>query len=110
MEKKKVLKIVGWVVFGLFAAAVIVSFVFNKKIFGAETIFVPTEGQDGFVNYMMSRGFPAIIRTVQIVVIAVAASIILSLLYHLFLIIDITVHIDAAISPITVVSNAASNE
>ena len=80
MDKKKVLKIVGWVVFGLFAAAVIVSFIFNKKIFGAETIFVPTEGQDGFVNYMMSRGFPAIIRTVQIVVIAVAASIILSLL------------------------------
>lgn len=80
MEKKKILKIVGWVTFGLFAAAVIVSFIFNKQIFGAETIFVPTEGQDGFVNFMMSRGFPAIIRTVQIVVIAVAASIILSLL------------------------------
>lgn len=80
MDKKKILKIVGWVVFGLFAIAVIISFIFNKQIFGAETIFVPVEGQDGFVNYMMSRGFPAIIRTVQIVVIAVAASIILSLL------------------------------
>ena len=80
MNKKKVFKIIGWVVFGLLAAGVIVSFVFNKKIFGSETIFVPIEGQGEFVNYMMTRGFPAIIRTVQILVIAAAASIILSLL------------------------------
>ena len=80
MEKKKVLKIIGWVVLGLLTAGVIVSFVFNKKIFGNETIFVPVEGQGDFVNYMMTRGFPAIIRTVQVVIIAAAASMILSLL------------------------------
>ena len=80
MEKKKVIKLIGWIVFGLFAAGVIVSFVFNKQIFGSETIFVPIEGQGDFVNYMMTRGFPAMIRTVQIVVIAAAAFFLLSLL------------------------------
>ena len=80
MEKKKILKIVGWIVLGLLAAGVIISFVFNKKIFGSETVFVPVEGQGDFVNYMMTRGFPAIIRTVQIIVIAAVAYILLSLL------------------------------
>ena len=80
MEKKKILKLVGWIVLGLFAVGVVISFVFNKKIFGSETIFVPIEGQGEFVNYMMVTGFPAIIRTVQIIVIAAVASIILSLL------------------------------
>ena len=80
MEKKKVIKLIGWIAFGLLAAGVIVSFIFNKKIFGSETIFVPVEGQGDFVNYMMTRGFPAIIRTVQVVIIAAAASMILSLL------------------------------
>ena len=80
MEKKKVIKLIGWIAFGLLAAGVIVSFILNKKIFGSETIFVPVEGQGDFVNYMMTRGFPAIIRTVQVVVIAAAASMILSLL------------------------------
>ena len=83
MEKKKVLKIIGWIAFGLLAAGVIVSFVFNKKIFGSETIFVPVEGQGDFVNYMMTRGFPTMIRTVQIVVIAAAAFFLLSLLAKL---------------------------
>ena len=84
MEKKKVIKIIGWVVLGLLAAGVIVSFVFDSKIFGAETVFVPIAGQGNFVNYMMTRGFPAIIRTVQVVIIAAAASMILSLLAKIF--------------------------
>lgn len=80
MEKKKVMKIVGWVIFGLLAAGVVVSFVFDNRIFGAQTVFVPIQGQTDFVNYMMTRGFPAMIRTVQIVIIATAAFWILSLL------------------------------
>ena len=80
MEKKKILKLVGWIVLGLLAVGVVISFVFNKKIFGSETVFVPIEGQGEFVNYMMVTGLPAIIRTVQVVVIAAVASIILSLL------------------------------
>ena len=80
MDKKKIFKIIGWVLFGLLAIGVVVSFVFSKKIFGADTVFVPIEGQSDFVNYMLSRGIPAIIRTVQIIVIAVIASFILTLL------------------------------
>ena len=83
MEKKKLLKIIGYVAYGLLAAGVIVTFIFDKKLFGAETIFVPIPGQGDFVNYMMTRGFPAMIRTVQIVVLALAASYVLSLLARL---------------------------
>ena len=83
MEKKKLLKIIGYVAYGLLAAGVIVTFIFDKKLFGAETIFVPIPGQGDFVNYMMTRGFPAMIRTVQIVVLAIAASYVLSLLARL---------------------------
>ena len=80
MEKKKVLKIIGWVVLGLLTAGVIVSFVFDSKIFGAQSVFGPIDGQGDFANYMMTRGFPAIIRTVQIVVIAILINVLLSLL------------------------------
>ncbi|MDY6392800.1 MAG: mechanosensitive ion channel family protein [Bacilli bacterium] len=80
MEKKKVMKIVGWVVLGLLAAGVVVSFVFDKQIFGSETVFLPIAGQTDFINYLMTRGIPAAIRTVQIVVIAILAYYLLSLL------------------------------
>ena len=80
MEKKKVLKIIGWVVLGLLTAGVIVTFIFDKKLFGAESVFGPINGQGDFVNYMMTRGFPAIIRTAQIVVIVIIVNILLSLL------------------------------
>ena len=80
MEKKKVLKIIGWVVLGLLTAGVIVTFIFDSKIFGAQSVFGPIDGQGDFVNYMMTRGFPAIIRTAQIVVIVIIVNILLSLL------------------------------
>ena len=80
MEKKKVLKILGWVAFGLLVAATVVAFVFSNKIFGPDTIFNPIEGQSDFVNYLVANAVPSIIRTVQIITIAAAASIILSLL------------------------------
>ena len=80
MEKKKIMRIIGWVVLGLLAVGIVITFIFDKKIFGAETVFVAIEGQSDFVNYMMTRGIPAIIRTVQIVVIAILANYLLSLL------------------------------
>ena len=80
MEKKKIMKIIGWVVLGLLTVGVIVTFILNKKIFGSETVFVAVEGQGDFANYMMTRGFPAIIRTVQIVVIAILINLALTLL------------------------------
>ena len=80
MEKKKLLKIIGWAVFGLLAIGVIISFVFSAKIFGAETIFVANEAWSSAGNWWFCRAIPASIRTVQIVVIAAAASMLLTLL------------------------------
>ena len=79
MEKKKVLKIVGWAVLGLLTVGVAISFVFSAKIFGANTIFVAKESWSAFGKYMYAKAIPASIRTVQIAVIAAIANIILSL-------------------------------
>ena len=80
MEKKKILKIIGWVALGLLTVGVVISFVFSDKIFGANTVFVAKESWSSFGRYMYSKAIPASIRTVQIIVIAAVASIILSLL------------------------------
>ena len=80
MKKKKILKIIGWVALGLLTVGVIISFVFSDKIFGANTVFVAKESWSSFGRYMYSKAIPASIRTVQIIVIAAVASIILSLL------------------------------
>ncbi len=80
MKKKKILKIIGWVALGLLAVGVVISFVFSDKIFGANTVFVAKESWSSFGRYMYSKAIPASIRTVQIIVIAAVASIILSLL------------------------------
>ena len=80
MEKKKILKIIGWMALGLLAVGVVISFVFSDKIFGANTVFVAKESWSSFGRYMYSKAIPASIRTVQIIVIAAVASIILSLL------------------------------
>ena len=77
MDKKKVLKIIGWVVFGLCAAAVIVSFVFQSKI---ASIFVAKEGWSGAANYWFATAIPATIRSVQVIVIAIAIGCVLTLL------------------------------
>ena len=80
MEKKKILKIIGWVALGLLTVGVVISFVYSDKIFGANTVFVAKESWSSFGRYMYSKAIPASIRTVQIIVIAAVASIILSLL------------------------------
>ena len=80
MKKKKILKIIGWVALGLLTVGVVISFVFSDKIFGANTVFVAKESWSSFGRYMYSKAIPASIRTVQIIVIAAVASIILSLL------------------------------
>lgn len=80
MDKKKLLKIIGWAVLGVFTVGVIISFIFSAKIFGDSTIFVAKEGWSSFSKFMYARAIPATIRTVQIVVIAAIANILLSLL------------------------------
>ena len=80
MEKKKVLTIVGWSIYGLLVIGVIISFIFSSQIFGADTVFVADESWSPFGKYMFATAIPAIIRTVQIIVIAVAAFMLLGLL------------------------------
>lgn len=80
MDKKKLLKIIGWAVLGVLTVGVIISFVFSAKIFGDSTIFVAKESWSSFGKFMYARAIPATIRTVQIVVIAAIANILLSLL------------------------------
>lgn len=80
MKNKKTLKIVGWVVLGLLTAAVIVSFVFTDKIFGAKSIFVAKESWSSVAKYLYTKAIPASIRTVQILVIAILVNLLLSFL------------------------------
>jgi small conductance mechanosensitive channel len=80
MEKKKMLKLIGWIVLGLLTIGVVVSFVFSAKIFGPATIFVAKDNWSNGANWMFCQAIPASIRTVQIIVIAALASMILSLL------------------------------
>ena len=83
MEKKKVLKIIGWVALGLLTIGVVISFVFSAKIFGAATVFVANEAWSSAGNWWFCRAIPATIRTVQIIVIAAIASLLLTLLAKL---------------------------
>ena len=81
MEKKKILsKLILWVLYLVLVVGVIVSFIFSDKIFGAGTIFVAKPGWSDLAKYMFATAIPATIRTLQIIVIAIAANLILSLL------------------------------
>ena len=80
MEKKKILKIIGWVVLGLFTVGVIISFVFSDKIFGAQSIFVAKENWSSVTKYLFTKAIPATIRTVQVLIIAILANLLLSFL------------------------------
>lgn len=79
MEKKKSSKLILWIVYGVLAVGVIVSFIFSKKIFGAETVFVADPSWSEFGQYVFAKAIPAIIRTAQIIVIAIGANLLLSL-------------------------------
>ena len=80
MEKKKIFKIIGWVVLGLFTVGVILSFVFSDKIFGAQTIFVAKENWSSVTKYLFTKAIPATIRTIQVLIIAILANLLLSFL------------------------------
>jgi len=67
MEKKRKLNLVGWIIFAIFFIGVILTFVFADRI-----VFYVPEGAGGFTSYMLVTGLPALIRTVQIIVIVIA--------------------------------------
>ena len=83
MEKKKIMKIIGWCIFALFIAGTVVAFVFGDKIDGPGKVFIEHKEWGQFGSYMFAHFLPNLIRSVQIVVITAAVFILLSLLAKL---------------------------
>lgn len=80
MKKNVALKIVGWVVFGLLAAGAVLALVFSNYIFGAGSIFNNVVSDNDVVQYLWSVGIPAMVRTIQIVVVVILVNILLNLI------------------------------
>lgn len=81
MEKKKLKsKIINWSIFGLFVVGVIVAFVFNEQIYGPSSVFAQVVSDNQVVQYLYGTAIPALIRTVEIVVISVALNYLLKLI------------------------------
>ena len=88
--------IILWVVYGLLAVGVIVSFFFTKDIYGwSEVVSDGAEGtkivwhgvfretvvsSNEFVQWLFSNGIPNVIKTIQIVVVAIALALLLELI------------------------------
>ena len=70
MEKKKSSKVIGYIIYGILLAGVITAFVFDGQINGPASIFNNTISDNGILNYLYCTGIRAVIRTVQVLVIA----------------------------------------
>ena len=92
MKKDLKKTIIHWSIFGLFVVGVIIAFVFNEKIFGETAVFKNVVSENQVVQYLYGTAIPAIIRTVEIVVIGIALN------YLLKLIALITFHSNKAIT------------
>ena len=79
MEKAKKRKLIGWIIYGAFAAAVVVAFVFNGQVFGENGFFARDVSPDGMINWMFRVGVPALVRTFEIIIIALALGWLLNL-------------------------------
>ena len=73
MEKKSnVKKIVMWVLYGILVGGVIATFVLSEQIFGENSIFNIEVSKNEVVAYLYNTGIRALIRTAQIIAIAIA--------------------------------------
>jgi len=80
MEKRNLKRtIIKWSLFGLLAIGVIVAFIFNEEIFGPTSVFKDIVSDNSALQYLYGTAIPALIRTVEIVVIALALNILLGL-------------------------------
>ena len=70
--KSKTKTIIYWVLFIIMLAGAVTCFVFSNEIFGAESVFKTTELANPALRYLYSTGIPALIRSIQIIVIAMA--------------------------------------
>ena len=74
-------KFVKLLVLLLFTAATVVAFVFTNELFGESSVFNKTVSDNNFVNVLYHK-IPALIRSVQIVTIAVLLSMLLRFIMH----------------------------
>ncbi len=81
--KKYIGKIVGWTIYVIFLAAVVASFVFSKYIFGEGSIFDNVISDNEVLNYLYNVGVRAAVRTIQVIVIAIAIFLVLKLIAHI---------------------------
>lgn len=70
--KSKAKTIIYWVLFIIMLAGAVTCFVFSNELFGAESVFKTTELANPALRYLYSTGIPALIRSIQIIVIAMA--------------------------------------
>lgn len=68
--------IANWLVFAVLAAGTIVAFVFGDAIFGEGSVFQNTVSSSGTLQTFYGK-IPALIRSVQIVTIAILASVVI---------------------------------
>jgi len=80
MEKSKTKKIVWWVVYGVLAVGALLGFIFMNAIWGPDSVFNKIVSENAVVQYLYSDLLRNLLRTVQIVVIAIALWYLLALL------------------------------
>ena len=79
-NNSKARKIVGWVLYGILAAGVIVTFIFSEQIFGAGSIFDNVVSKNEVIAYLYNVGIRAVIRSAQVIAIAIAVFLLVSLI------------------------------
>ena len=76
LTKKQIIKLC---VYSIFVIGTIVCFIFNEKIHGENAVFNKTVSSNSVVQYLYGTFIPAIIESVQIIVIAIAVNLVLKL-------------------------------
>ena len=85
MEKKSIKsKIIKWVLLVIGLAITITAIVLDGKIYGESSIFNKPISENGVINALYQK-IPALIRSVQIVVLAIVLQIVVSFLLMLTL-------------------------
>ncbi len=81
MEKKSLARtIIGWSLYAILLAGVIVSFCYSEDIFGPNSMFNEVRSTNEVAIYFWNTGIRAIVRTGQIIAIAIAVFFIVKLL------------------------------
>ena len=76
-ETKK--RIINYSILCVFVIGVIIAFVFNEKIYGEASVFNKVVSENQVVQYLYGTAIPALIRTVEIVVISIVLNLLLKL-------------------------------